>query len=180
MSDPLTGKSTLPQKTLVLVGLPGAGKSTISRRLASALQHQLVDSDKLIEAETGMSCGEYFSSVGEPAFRELEAEIVARAVAAGGVVSLGGGAILNEQTRELLREYPVIWLDVSVEEGVRRALEEGGRPLLAGDNPEDIYRKLAAERLPLYAQVARYRIKTDRKTPQAIVADILAQLEADQ
>ncbi|NLF91857.1 MAG: AAA family ATPase, partial [Corynebacterium marinum] len=80
---------------VVLVGPPGAGKSTIGRRLARALSLPLVDSDQLIEEEAGKSCGEVFSELGEPAFRELEARHVQQALGTGGVVSLGGGAVLT-------------------------------------------------------------------------------------
>lgn len=162
---------------LVLVGPPGAGKSTIGRRLSSALHTELVDSDHLIEEVVGKSCGEVFSSLGEPAFRELEAEQVDKALQTSGVVSLGGGAVLTESTREKLKNHTVVWVDVSPEEGAKRTAAEATRPVLASDNPVEHYRQLVEKRLPLYKEVSKFRARTDNKSPQKVVADILGFLE---
>ena len=172
---------------VVLVGPPGAGKSTIGRRLARALSLPLVDSDQLIEEETGRSCGEVFSELGEPAFRELEARHVADALTTGGVVSLGGGAVLTDSTRELLSHHCVVWIDVSVEEGVRRTAHESTRPVLAAEDvefrnvvaedPAAHYRNLLEQRAPLYHEVADFRVRTDGRAPQQSVADILGFLD---
>ena len=162
---------------VVLVGPPGAGKSTIGRRLASALSLPLVDSDQLIEEETGLTCGAVFAELGEPAFRELEARHVAAALTTGGVVSLGGGAVLTESTRELLSGHCVVWIDVSVEEGVRRTAHESSRPVLASDDPAAHYRTLLEQRTPLYHEVADFRVRTDGRSPQQSVGDILGFLE---
>ena len=105
MSDAAPMVSSSPR--VVLVGPPGAGKSTIGRRLASALNLPLVDSDTLMEQGEGKSCGEIYTELGEERFRELEAGYVARALATGGVVSLGGGAVLTESTRKLLQNHTV-------------------------------------------------------------------------
>lgn len=165
------------QPMVVLVGPPGAGKSTIGRRLARALSLPLVDSDQLIEEAEAKTCGEVFSELGEPAFRELEAEHVARALMTGGVVSLGGGAVLTESTRELLANHTVVWIDVSPEEGVRRTVAENTRPVLAAADPEAHYRNLLDVRAPLYRGVADHRVRTDQRSPQQSVADILNFLE---
>lgn len=164
---------------VVLVGPPGAGKSTIGRRLARALNADLVDSDELIEKATGKACGEVFSELGEPAFRELEAHHVAEALNHDGVVSLGGGAILTESTRELLREHDVVWIDVSVAEGVRRTAGERTRPVLAADDPVEHYRNLLETRRPLYEEVSTFRVRTNSRSPQQVVAEILHHLEDD-
>lgn len=162
----------------VLVGPPGAGKSTIGRRLARALNLPLVDSDELLEQQENKPCGEIFSTLGEPAFRELEAEAVARALSTGGVVSLGGGAVITESTRSLLMQHTVVWLDVSVDEGVHRTQDAGTRPVLEAEDPREHYAQLLASREEYYREVADYRVRSDGKSPQSIVADILSFLEA--
>ncbi|MDO4686354.1 MAG: shikimate kinase [Corynebacterium sp.] len=162
---------------VVLVGPPGAGKSTIGRRLAHALNTSLVDSDALIEAEYGRPCGEVYADLGEAAFREVEAVKVAEALETSGVVSLGGGAVVTESNRELLAHHAVVWIDVSATEGVRRTAAEGTRPVLEADNPMERYQQLLDQRMPLYREVAGYRARTDGRTPQQVVADVLNYLE---
>lgn len=165
---------------VVLVGPPGAGKSTIGRRLARALNSALVDSDVLIEQAMGKSCGEVFTELGEPKFRELEAEHVARALRNKAVVSLGGGAVITESTRKLLADHLVVWIDVSVEEGARRTAGESSRPVLQAEDPVARYRELIEQRLPFYREVADYRARTDGRSPQQVVADILGFIESSQ
>lgn len=162
---------------VVLVGPPGAGKSTIGRRLAHALNTSLVDSDALIEAEQGRPCGEVYADLGEEAFRELEAIKVAEALETSGVVSLGGGAVVTESNRNLLANHAVVWVDVSLEEGVRRTISDTSRPILAAADPKERYQQLLTERTPLYREVAGYRARTDGRTPQQVVADVLNYLE---
>lgn len=171
--------NSVARPIVVLIGPPGAGKSTIGRRLARALNADLVDSDELIENATGKACGEVFSELGEPAFRELEAHHVADALRHDGVVSLGGGAILTESTRELLKEHDVVWIDVSVAEGVRRTAGERTRPVLAADDPVEHYRNLLETRRPLYEEVSTFRVRTNSRSPQQVVAEILHHLEDD-
>lgn len=158
---------------VVLVGPPGAGKSTIGRRLASALNLPLVDSDELIEQGEGMPCGQVYVEYGEPKFREVEARYVARALASGGVVSLGGGAVLDETTRALLKAHTVVWIDVGPEEGVRRTINDTSRPVLNAADPAKHYRELLASREQFYREVATYRVRTDDRPPQRVVAEVL-------
>lgn len=177
-TEPVNPELVNSAPRVVLVGPPGAGKSTIGRRLASALNLPLVDSDQLMEQGEGAACGEIFSRLGEPEFRELEAGYVARALATGGVVSLGGGAVLTESTRRLLQHHTVVWIDVSAEEGIRRTAGDTSRPVLHADDPEQHYRDLLATREPFYREVAKYRVRTDERPPQAVVAQVLSFIDA--
>lgn len=164
---------------VVLVGMPGAGKSTIGRRIASALNLPIVDSDVLIEQGEGKACGEVYAQLGEEAFRELEVGYVARALATGGVVSLGGGAVVSEQVRTLLQRHTVVWIDVTTEEGIRRTAEDASRPVLDGDDREQRYRDLMEQREPLYREVSSFRVRTDERPPQRVVAEILGFIDVD-
>lgn len=164
---------------VVLVGLPGSGKSTIGRRVASALNLPIVDSDVLIEQGEGKACGEVYAELGEEAFRELEIGYVARALATGGVVSLGGGSVVTEEVRALLQRHTVVWIDVSAEEGIRRTADDSTRPVLDGEDREQRYRELVVEREPYYREVATFRVRTDERPPQRVVAEILGFIEAD-
>ncbi len=162
---------------VVLVGPPGAGKSTIGRKLARELGAELVDTDAVIEAETGRTIPDIFSNDGEPAFRRIEEDVVRRAVVAeAGIVSLGGGAILSAATRELLRERTVVYLEISVAEGLRRTGAATHRPLLAGADPGTKYRELMRTRRPLYREVASVRVRTDGRSPGRVVRNILTRL----
>ncbi|MEL4152771.1 shikimate kinase [Corynebacterium bovis] len=157
----------------VLVGLPGAGKSTIGRRLSHALNVPVVDTDDLIEAAEGMTCGEIFARRGEPYFRDREESAVRDALATDGIVSLGGGSVLSAATRAALADHLVVHLHITPEEGIRRTVAAGGRPLLEAPDPEARYRELADERQHLYEEVATVTVHGDGKEPQRVVTDIL-------
>ncbi|WKD57581.1 Shikimate kinase [Corynebacterium capitovis DSM 44611] len=178
MAESTSVKVVHTRPRVVLVGPPGAGKSTIGRRLASALNLPLVDSDLLIEAGEGKPCGQVYAERGEEAFRELEAAYVAEALASGGIASLGGGAVLNSATRQLLANHTVVWIDVTAEEGIRRTANETTRPVLAAADPAQHYRDLLATREPFYREVSDYRVRTDERPPQRVVAEVLGIIEA--
>lgn len=162
---------------VVLVGPPGAGKSTIGRKLARELGVPLYDTDAGIEEETGRTIPEIFAADGEPEFRRIEEQVVRRAVLDElGVVSLGGGAVLSASTRALLRERTVVYLEISVAEGLRRTGASTGRPLLNGADPGAKYRELMRIRRPLYREVASIRVRTDGRSPGRVVRAILAEL----
>jgi shikimate kinase/3-dehydroquinate synthase len=165
---------------LVLVGLPGAGKSTVGRHLAEALGCEVVDSDDLLEDESGMACGDLFADLGEPAFRVREEAAVARALGTDGVVSLGGGAVTSAATRALLADHDVVYLQVSPEEGVRRTVVDDSRPVLAAADPAARYRQLLAERAPWYREVATAVVDVDHRPPPEIVTEILHMLNTPE
>jgi shikimate kinase len=161
----------------VLVGMPGSGKSTIGRRLAKALGVPLLDTDAKIVETTGRSIADIFTD-GEAEFRRIEAEVVCAALAEHeGVVSLGGGAVTSPAVREALAGHTVVYLEINVSEGIRRTSGGTGRPLLAGTDPEETFRKLMTERVPLYREVATMRVNTNRRNPGAVVRHIVARLE---
>ncbi|AHH19325.1 shikimate kinase [Nocardia nova SH22a] len=161
----------------ILIGPPGAGKSTIGRKLARELGVTLYDTDAGIEEDTGRSIPEIFAADGEPEFRRIEERVVRRAIMSeDGVVSLGGGAILSEATRELLRGRTVVYLEISVAEGLRRTGASTNRPLLNGDDPSAKYRELMRIRRPLYREVAAIRVRTDGRSPGRVVRAILVKL----
>lgn len=162
---------------VVLVGPPGAGKTTIGRRLSSALNLPLVDSDELISQDQGQPCGQVYAQLGETAFRELEERMVAQALASEGIVSLGGGAVLSAQTRAALAEHTVVWVTVSVAEGVRRTHSDDSRPVLQGDDPAQRYSELLAQREEFYREVSDFRTRTDGRSPQQVVGEILSFLD---
>lgn len=162
---------------VVLVGPPGAGKSTIGRKLAKELGVDLYDTDAGIERETGRTIPEIFAEDGEPEFRRIEERVVRRAILAErGVVSLGGGAVLSANTRALLRNRTVVYLEISVAEGLRRTGASNQRPLLNGDDPGAKYRELLRARRPLYREVATVRVRTDGRSPGRVVRMILSRL----
>lgn len=162
---------------VVLVGPPGAGKSTIGRKLARELGVELYDTDAGIERETGRTIPEIFTEDGEPEFRRIEEQVVRRAILAErGVVSLGGGAVLSKDTRELLRNRTVVYLEISVAEGLRRTGASTQRPLLNGADPGAKYRELMRKRRPLYREVATVRVRTDGRSPGRVVRMIMAKL----
>ncbi|RCW43878.1 shikimate kinase [Halopolyspora algeriensis] len=163
----------------VLVGPPGAGKTVVGRLLADRLGADFRDTDADVERLAGKPIPEIFTNDGEPAFREREEEAIAVALAEhSGVLSLGGGAVLSERTRERLVDQPVAFLSVGLAEGARRTGLSTARPLLAGVNPRATFKALLQARLPLYRQVATWEVDTDEIEPPAVVDRIVAGLQA--
>ncbi|MFC5066164.1 shikimate kinase [Actinomycetospora atypica] len=161
---------------VVLIGPPGAGKSTVGRLLADRWGVEFADTDELVEARAGRVIADIFTTDGEPAFRALEQAAVAEALAShAGVLALGGGAVLAEATQQALVGHPVVLLSVGLAAGVRRTGLSTARPLLAGVNPRATFASLLAERLPVYRSVAVHEVATDSLAPGA-VADAVAGL----
>jgi shikimate kinase len=165
----------------VLIGLPGSGKSTIGRRLAKALGLGLLDTDAEIERRTGRTVAEIFAADGEACFRRIEEELIREALRDhDGILSLGGGAITTEGVREALAGHTVVYLEISVAEGIRRTSGSTARPLLAGPDRDEKYRELMSQRAPLYRRVGTIRINTNRRNPGAVVRHIVARLDNPQ
>ncbi len=162
----------------VVIRPPGAGKTTVARGLAEALGVDWHDTDEAIEAATGKSIADIFVDHGETHFRELERVEVSRALAAvGGVVSLGGGAPLDPDTEAALAGHTVVFLDVGIADAARRIGFDGSRPLLLV-NPRASWTKMMKERRSTYERLATLRVDTAGRTPDEVVADIVALLEA--
>lgn len=161
----------------VVVGPPGAGKTTIGRAVADLLGIGFTDTDDLIEAAAGKPIPEIFFDEGEPAFRELEVAAVADALESfDGILALGGGAILHEGTRSRLAGHTVVFLTVELSDAVKRVGLGAGRPLLSV-NPRATLKYLMEQRRPWYASVATHTIATDGRTPEEIAADLAALLK---
>lgn len=158
--------------SLVLVGPMASGKTSVGRRVARRLGVPFIDTDKRIVAEHG-PIPAIFAEHGEPHFRELERAAVAQALREGGVISLGGGAVTDAETRHLLRSQPVVFLTVS-EEAVADRLRGGTRPLLAGDDPVERWKRIFAERRGWYEEVASASFDTSRRPMQRIADEIVA------
>lgn len=161
----------------MLVGPMGVGKSTVGRLLAERLGAGYRDTDDDIVAAEGRTIADIFVDEGEPAFRALEKQAVRTAVTGhDGVLSLGGGAILDEDTRTLLAGQPVVYLSMDVEEAVRRTGLGVARPLLAV-NPRKQWRELMEARRHLYEEVAEAVVATDGRTPEEVTEAVLNALE---
>jgi shikimate kinase len=165
----------------VLIGMPGSGKSTIGRRLAKSLGVALLDTDTVIEQTTGRTIPDIFTDDGETGFRRIEEQVVRDTLEShDGVLSLGGGAITSPGVREALSGHTVVYLEISVTEGVRRTGGTTVRPLLAGGDRAEKFRTLMSQRVPLYRRTATIRVNTNRRNPGAVVRYIVSRLENPQ
>jgi shikimate kinase len=162
---------------IVLVGPMGVGKSTVGRLIAERLGAGYRDTDDDIVAEQGRTIAEIFVDEGEPAFRAIEKAAVHKALAEhDGVLALGGGAILDPDTRALLAGARVVYLSMDVEEAVKRTGLNTARPLLAV-NPRKQWRELMDARRSLYEEVATAVVATDGRTPEEVTQVALDALE---
>ena len=146
--------AALGPRSVVLVGMMGAGKSTIGRRLASRLLLPFVDADTEIEAAAGMSIPDIFETHGEPHFRDGEARVIARLLDSGTrVLATGGGAFMRDETRLRIRDKAIsIWLQADADVILRRVKRRADRPLLQTADPAATIGRLIAEREPVYRQ----------------------------
>jgi shikimate kinase len=163
--------------SVVLVGPPGAGKTTVGRVLARRLGLGFTDVDALIVERAGKPIADMFTEDGEDAFRALERAVVAEAlVSTDGVLALGGGSVLAAVTRERLRGHRVVHLKVGLADGIRRTGMSTARPLLAGVNPRATFKALLDARAPLYREVATVEIETSRRNPGQVARAVLEAL----
>jgi shikimate kinase len=144
----------LRHRTIALVGLMGVGKSSVGRRLASALNLPFRDADAEVEAAAGRSISDIFTDLGEAAFREGERRVIARLLdQPPHVLATGGGAFMNPQTRELIKSRAVsVWLKADLDILARRVSRKDTRPLLAGKDPLEVLQAQADARYPAYGQ----------------------------
>ena len=170
----------LGDRSIVLIGMMGVGKSSIGRRLGSRLGIPFVDGDTEIEQAAGMSIADIFARHGEAAFRSGEARVIARLLNGGPqILATGGGAVMNEATRALIKERGVsIWLSAELDLLLRRiSKRKAERPMLQTDDPAATLRDLLATRQPIYAQ-ADITVQSRDMPHDAIVTEIIEALTA--
>ncbi len=167
-------RAVLGSRSVVLVGMMGAGKSSVGKRLAVALDIPFLDADTEIEKAAGMSIPDIFESKGEPYFRAGEARVIARILDAGPqVLATGGGAFMNEQTRAAVAARGIsIWLKADLDVLLRRVKRRADRPLLKNGDPAETLERLMAERDPVYAQ-ADITVGSRDVPHESIVAEIV-------
>lgn len=159
-------------RAIVLIGAPGAGKSTVGALLAERLGVPHIDVDAEIEARTGRLVREIFADEGEAAFRQLERDVTLELLERPAVLSLGGGAPMTEEIRDALAGRDVVWLEVDVHHAVRRIGLDQGRPLLAGGGMRATLIAMLARRAPVYASVARVRVDTNGRDALEVADEV--------
>jgi shikimate kinase len=171
--------STLPKpdRSIVLVGLMGAGKSTVGKRLAKRLGLPFVDSDEEIERAADQSISDMFDRFGEANFRDGERRVIARLIdGPPRVIATGGGAFINEETRKLILQTCIaIWLDADLETLAERVSRRDHRPLLKDKEPLPLLQELAARRNSIYAE-AHLHVRTEASPHERAVDRIIAAL----
>lgn len=175
------GGETLPllRKSIVLVGLMGAGKSAIGRRLAKRLGLPFVDADAEIEAAAGCSIEDLFERHGEAAFRDGERRVIDRLLSQPPhVLATGGGAFMNPETRRAIRKAAIsVWLRAELDVLVNRTARRANRPLLKRGDPRAILQRLIEERYPVYAE-ADIHVQSQNCPPEATVERVIQGLRA--
>lgn len=162
---------------VVLTGPPGSGKTTVGRALAALLGVELRDTDQAIEVQQGQSISDIFLDEGEARFRELERVEVASSLASHtGVLSLGGGAVMDPVTAAALAGHTVVFLDVGIADAAKRVGFNNSRPLLAL-NPRAAWIRLMDTRRPTYERLATFTVQTGGRTPPDIAAEIVERLD---
>jgi len=162
-------------KSIVLIGMMGAGKSSVGCCLQRRTKLALLDTDKIVASKFGMSIPEVFSKYGEQAFRDVETQALRElAPAKQTIIVTGGGIALREENVNFLKRLGiVVWLDGNEETLFERASRSGNRPLLDRENPREAFARMLQARLPLYAKVANIRVDTSVLTEEEVVVAIL-------
>ena len=165
-------------RSVVLIGMMGAGKSCVGRCLQWRTQVALIDTDEIVASKFGMSIPEIFSKYGEQAFREAETQALRDLPATQQMIIVtGGGAVLREENIEILKRLGVlVWLDGSRRTLFDRASRSGNRPLLQGAHTREAFALLLERRLPLYAKTAHLRVDTSELTDEEVAVAILSKL----
>lgn len=162
--------------TIVLVGVPGAGKTTVGKLLAKDLGIDFFDSDQVIESRSGKSVSDIFTQDGEPAFRKLEHDVIVELLDSNNVVlALGGGSLGNDETRAKVKDATTVWLVAGLAQAVDRVGMNRNRPLLLG-NVRGQLADLMAAREPFYKEVAAIAVDTSKLIPSEVVTEIVAEL----
>ena len=163
--------------SIILIGPPGAGKTSVGKALAKKLSLNFLDSDKVVEEKSGKSISEIFITDGEPAFREMERSAVMDLLEnQDGVIALGGGSVMDiEVSKRLLPMANVVFLDVSISNAAPRVGFNRDRPLLLG-NPRQQWIALMEKRRSTYEALAKARVSTDNKKPVEVVEEIVKEL----
>ncbi len=172
-----TAEANALLRTVVLVGMMGAGKSTVGRRLAARLNVPFVDADTEIETAAGMTIPDIFERHGESEFRAGERRVIARLLEGPPkVLATGGGAYMDETTRAAIREHGVsVWLRADLEVLARRTARRNNRPLLAGGDPRGALERLLVVRNPVYA-LADLAVDSDDGPHESVVETIIGEL----
>lgn len=170
-------KRLLNGRSIVLVGLMGAGKSTVGRRLAQKLGLEFTDADAEIERAAGKTVPDIFRDHGEAYFREGERKVIARLLESGPqVLATGGGAFMNEETRKNIARLGIsVWLKADMDLLMKRVRRRDNRPLLKAEDPDAVMRQLIAERYPVYGQ-ADVTVESRDVPHNSIVSDVIRAL----
>lgn len=175
----LVAPTPVGDRSIVLVGLMGAGKTTVGRRLAQRLGLPFVDADAEIERAAGETIPEIFEHRGEAAFRDGERRVIARLLEEGPqVLATGGGAFMDETTRSNIAARGIsVWLKADLDVLMKRVSRRSNRPLLKQDDPRRVMQRLMAERYPVYAQ-ADLTVESVEGPHDSVVDDVVARIKA--
>jgi len=168
------------KKIIAIIGLMGVGKTTIGSKLAEKLKCYFIDCDQEIEDREGKTINEIFSKKGEKYFREVEKNIIREIVSRDEeiILSLGGGAFMNEETRKILKEKAItIWLHATIDEILHRVGNKNNRPLLNQKNKRETLEELAKKRYPVY-QEADFNFDTTNENHEILIDKILGKINA--